>query len=46
MTDPVWSVIILISIGLSGTLWVLYYILTLDNKENVSLQNSENQKSH
>ncbi len=46
MTDPVWSVIILISIGLSGTLWALYYILTLDNKENVSLQDSENQKSH
>ena len=46
MTDPVWSVNIIISIGLIGTLWAIYYILTLDNKENVSIQNQEDRKNH
>jgi hypothetical protein len=27
MTDPVWSVNILIGIGLIGTIWVIYKIL-------------------
>jgi hypothetical protein len=27
MTDPVWSVIILLTIGLLGTAYVIYYIL-------------------
>lgn len=31
MSDVVWSVNILIGIGLIGVAWVLYYILTLDN---------------
>jgi hypothetical protein len=47
--DPdtvVWSVIILLGIGLTGTLWAIYYILILDGKENVSVQNQEDQKSH
>ncbi len=30
MTDIVWSVNILLSIGLLGVVWVLYYILTLE----------------
>jgi hypothetical protein len=46
MTDPVWSVNILLNIGLIGVLWVLYYILTLDNKENVSVQDKEDQQDH
>ena len=36
MTDPVWSVNILISIGLVGTLWGIYKILTWDNEKNNS----------
>ena len=30
MTDPVWSVIILLGIGLIGTIWCIYKILTWD----------------
>jgi hypothetical protein len=29
MTETVWSVNILLGIGLLGVIWVLYYILTL-----------------
>lgn len=46
MSDVVWSVNILLGIGLIGVIWCLYYILTLDSKENVSVQSKENQKSH
>jgi hypothetical protein len=46
MSEVVWSVNILLAIGLLGTAYVLYYILTLDNKENVSVQNQEDQQSH
>jgi len=46
MSDVVWSVNILLGIGLLGVLWVLYYILTQDNRENVSVQNQEDQQSH
>lgn len=45
MTDPVWSVNILLGIGLSGTLWIIYYILKMANDEsNVSIQNQKNHK--
>lgn len=33
MTTTVWSVNILLGIGLIGVIFVLYYILTLDKKE-------------
>jgi hypothetical protein len=33
MNEVVWSVNILLSIGLLGTLWAICYILTLDDKE-------------
>jgi len=33
MSEVVWSVNILLGIGLLGTAYVLYYILTLDNNE-------------
>jgi hypothetical protein len=33
MSEVVWSVNILLAIGLFGTAYVLYYILTLDNNE-------------
>ena len=36
MTDPVWSVNILLGIGLIGTLWCIYKILNWDNEENNS----------
>ena len=32
--DVVWSVIILLGIGLIGVAWIIYYILILDNIEN------------
>jgi hypothetical protein len=46
MSEIVWSVNILLGIGLLGVLWVLYYILTQDNRENVSLQNQKDQQNH
>jgi hypothetical protein len=33
MKDVVWSVNILLTIGLLGVAYILYYILTLDNNE-------------
>jgi hypothetical protein len=46
MSEIVWSVNILLGIGLLGVLWVLYYILTQDSRENVSLQNQKDQQNH
>ena len=46
MSDVVWPVNIFLAIGLLGVAWCHYYILTLDNKENVSVQDPEDQKSH
>lgn len=46
MTDPIWSVNILIALGLLGTAWVIYYILILDTKENVPIQDQEDQQDH
>jgi hypothetical protein len=46
MSEVVWSVNILLAIGLLGTAYVLYYILTLDNRENVSIQDQEDQQSN
>jgi hypothetical protein len=45
MNDVVWSVNILLGIGLIGVAWVIYYILMLDSKENVPVQDKENQES-
>lgn len=44
--SAVWSVNILLGIGLIAVAWVIYYVLTLDNKENVSIQNQEDKKNH
>jgi hypothetical protein len=46
MTDPVWSVNIILALGMLGTAWVIYYILTQDGRENVSVQNQEDQQDH
>jgi hypothetical protein len=45
MPEVVWSVNILLAIGLLGTAYILYYILTLDDRENVSVQNQEDRKN-
>ena len=46
MTDPIWSVNIILALGMLGTAWVIYYILILDTKENVSVQNQEDTQDH
>ena len=46
MTDVVWSVNILLGIGLIAVAWIIYYILTLDNRENVSIQSKEDKENH
>jgi hypothetical protein len=46
MSEIVWSVNILLGIGLLGVLWVIYYILTQDNRENVSVQDKEDKPNH
>jgi hypothetical protein len=46
MSDVVWSVNILIALGLLGTAWMIYYILTQDDRENVSVQNQEDTQNH
>jgi hypothetical protein len=33
MTEPVWSVIIMLSCGLAFTAYIIYYILQLANEE-------------
>ena len=40
MSDVVWSVNILLAIGLLGTAYVLYYILTLDQYEEKNSSDS------
>ena len=46
MTDVVWSVNILLGIGLIAVAWFIYYILMLDNIENVSIQSKEDKQNH
>jgi len=46
MSEIVWSVNILLGIGLIGVIWVIYYILTQDNRENVSIQDKEDKPNH
>jgi hypothetical protein len=45
MKEVVYSVNILIAIGLLGVAWVLYYILTLDNNEKQDTTNSHTNKT-
>ena len=46
MTDPVYSVITLLAIGLTGTLWWIYSIMKLAHTEkDAHLQNQENQEN-
>jgi hypothetical protein len=33
MTDPVWSVNIMLALGMIGVSWVIYYILILSTEE-------------
>jgi hypothetical protein len=46
MNDVVWSVNILLGIGLIGVAWIIYKILLIANQENVSIQSQEDQQSH
>jgi hypothetical protein len=41
MKDVVWSVNILLTIGLLGVAYILYYILTLDNNEKKDTSTSD-----
>jgi hypothetical protein len=45
MSEVVWSVNILLTIGLLGTAYVLYYILTLDNNEEKTSSNSHSSET-
>lgn len=44
MSDVVWSVNILLGIGLIGVTWWIYDILYTASKEDAHLQNQENQE--
>ena len=47
MTDPVWSVNILLALGMLGVAWIIYYILKEAAEEfNVSIQDQKDQQSH
>jgi hypothetical protein len=46
MTDVVWSVNILLGIGLLSVVYFLYYILTLDENEEIHSSDSDNSPSH
>lgn len=47
MSDVVWSVNILLGVGLIGVIWCIYKILIWDKEEqNVSVQSKEDQQSH
>jgi hypothetical protein len=46
MKDVVWSVNILLGIGLIGVAWAIYKILLIANQENVSIQNQEDKQNH
>jgi hypothetical protein len=46
MSEVVWSVNILLAIGLVGTAYVLYYILTLDENEEKNSTHSHSSKTN
>jgi len=47
MTDVVWSVNIMLGVGLVGVAYIIYYILKMANNElNVPIQNQEDQKNN
>ena len=45
MSGVVWSVNILLGIGLLGVVYVLYYILTLDNNEEKTSSNTHSSET-
>jgi hypothetical protein len=44
MNEVVWSVNILLGIGLLGVVYILYHILTLDNNEKKTSSNTHSSK--
>jgi hypothetical protein len=45
MSEVVWSVNILLTIGLLGVAYILYYILTLDNNEEKTSSNTHSSET-
>jgi hypothetical protein len=45
MKDVVWSVNILLGIGLLGVAYILYYILTLDDNEEKTSSNTHSSET-
>ena len=45
MSDVVWSVNILLGIGLIGVAWVIYYILMLDKYEEKNSSHSDSSEN-
>ena len=45
MKDVVWSVNILLGIGLLGVAYILYHILTLDNNEEKTSSNTHSSET-
>lgn len=46
MTDPVWSVNILLALGLTGVAIWIYKIMLLAHRENVQVQDQKHRESH
>jgi hypothetical protein len=46
MSEVVWSVNIMLGVGLVGVLWVIYKIILIANQENISIQSKKDQESH
>lgn len=46
MNNTVWSVNILLGIGLIGVAYVIYYVLTLDKDESTTSRDSHTDKTH
>lgn len=46
MKDVVWSVNILLGIGMIGVSYIIYKILLIAHQENVSIQDQEHSKNH
>jgi uncharacterized membrane protein (DUF485 family) len=45
MSDVVWSVNILLGIGLIATAWVIYYILMLDRNEEKNSSHTDSSET-
>lgn len=47
MTDPVWSIIIFLGIGMIAVAYIIYYIIKMATDElNVPIQDQKDHQSH